>query len=103
MPFQNLQMRLSARPKEACHGFTQVPNFILTKKELSFCAKLAYAMLLKYAWADDACLPGQFHAEMDARWSLKPRNSFHLDMILPLSVKLNDSAVLAFRARGRAR
>jgi hypothetical protein len=36
------------------HGFTQVPNFILTKKELSVGAKLAYAMLLKYAWGDDA-------------------------------------------------
>jgi DNA-binding transcriptional ArsR family regulator len=41
------------------HGFTQVPNFLLTKKELSVGAKLAYAMLLKYAWADDACFPGQ--------------------------------------------
>jgi len=58
-------MRLSARPKEACHGFTQVPNFILTKKELSFGAKLAYAMLLKYAWADDACFPGQLKLAED--------------------------------------
>jgi hypothetical protein len=41
------------------HGFTQVPNFILTKKDISVGAKLAYAMLLKYAWADDACFPGQ--------------------------------------------
>ncbi|HEX8077528.1 MAG TPA: helix-turn-helix domain-containing protein [Chthoniobacterales bacterium] len=41
------------------HGFTQVPNFILTKKELSVGAKLAYAMLLKYAWGDEACYPGQ--------------------------------------------
>jgi hypothetical protein len=41
------------------YGFTQVPNFILTKKELSVGAKLAYAMLLKYAWGDDACFPGQ--------------------------------------------
>lgn len=41
------------------HGFTQVPNFILTKKDLSVGAKLAYAMLLKYAWGDDACFPGQ--------------------------------------------
>jgi hypothetical protein len=40
-------------------GFTQVPNFILTKKQLSVGAKLAYAMLLKYAWGDDACFPGQ--------------------------------------------
>jgi len=41
------------------HGFTQVPNFILTKKELSVGAKLAYAMLLKYAWENNACFPGQ--------------------------------------------
>src|SRR4051794_13011041 len=41
------------------HGFTQVPNVILTKKELSVGAKLAYAMLLKYAWGDEACFPGQ--------------------------------------------
>ena len=41
------------------HGFTQVPNFILTKKDISVGAKLAYAMLLKYAWQDDACFPGQ--------------------------------------------
>ena len=41
------------------HGFTQVPNFVLTQKELSVGAKLAYAMLLKYAWGDQACYPGQ--------------------------------------------
>jgi hypothetical protein len=41
------------------HGFTQVPNFILTNPDISVGAKLAYAMLLKYAWQDDACFPGQ--------------------------------------------
>lgn len=41
------------------HGFTQVPNFVLTKQDVSVGAKLAYAMLLKYAWGDDACFPGQ--------------------------------------------
>src|SRR5476649_488224 len=41
------------------HGFTQVPNFILTKDGISVGAKLTYAMLLKYAWDDDACFPGQ--------------------------------------------
>src|ERR1700675_3767917 len=41
------------------HGFTQVPNFVLVKKDISVGAKLAYAMLLKYAWGDDACFPGQ--------------------------------------------
>ena len=41
------------------HGFTQVPNFILTNAALSVGAKLAYAMLLKYAWDDNGCYPGQ--------------------------------------------
>lgn len=41
------------------HGFTMVPNFILTNKDLSVGAKLTYAMLLKYAWTDSAVYPGQ--------------------------------------------
>ena len=44
------------------HGFTQVPNFILTKADISVGAKLAYAMLLKIrlvrrgllSWPDQA-------------------------------------------------
>ncbi len=46
-------------------GFTQVPNFILTSKKLSVGAKLSYAMLLKYAWADDSCFPGQITLAKD--------------------------------------
>ena len=41
------------------HGFTQVPNFVLTNAKISVGAKLGYAMLLKYAWGDNACFPGQ--------------------------------------------
>jgi hypothetical protein len=41
------------------HGFTQVPNFLLTNTDLSVGAKLLYAMLLKYAWNDGGCFPGQ--------------------------------------------
>src|SRR5438105_290079 len=47
------------------HGFTQVPNFILTKDDVSVGAKLAYAMLLKYAWDNDACFPGQVKLATD--------------------------------------
>ncbi len=47
------------------HGFTQVPNFILTKSDISVGAKLAYAMLLKYAWDNDACFPGQLTLAQD--------------------------------------
>jgi hypothetical protein len=41
------------------HGFTQVPNFILTKSDISVGAKLSYAMLLSYAWNNNLCFPGQ--------------------------------------------
>jgi hypothetical protein len=40
-------------------GFTQVPNHLLVSEKLSPGAKLAYAMLLKYAWQNDYCFPGQ--------------------------------------------
>src|SRR5712691_1071581 len=40
-------------------GFTQVPNHVLVSDRLSPGAKLTYAMLLKYAWQNDYCFPGQ--------------------------------------------
>lgn len=40
-------------------GFTQVPNFLLKSRYLSAGDKLAYAMLLAYAWQNDSCFPGQ--------------------------------------------
>src|SRR5947209_18407870 len=40
-------------------GFTQVPNHVLVSGSLSPGAKLTYAMLLKYAWQNDYCFPGQ--------------------------------------------
>src|SRR5436190_15597626 len=46
-------------------GFTQVPNFILTKGDISVGAKLSYAMLLKYAWYNDGCFPGQAKLAQD--------------------------------------
>jgi hypothetical protein len=40
-------------------GFTQVPNHILVSAKISPGAKLAYAMMLSYAWKDNFCFPGQ--------------------------------------------
>src|SRR4030081_224560 len=40
-------------------GFTQGPNRVLVSARLSPGAKLTYAMLLKYAWQNDYCFPGQ--------------------------------------------
>ena len=43
----------------SARGFTQVPNHILETSKISPGAKLAYAMLLKYAWQNNFCFPGQ--------------------------------------------
>lgn len=40
-------------------GFTQLPNHLLTDQRLSAGAKIAYAMLLRYAWRNSFCFPGQ--------------------------------------------
>jgi DNA-binding transcriptional ArsR family regulator len=40
-------------------GFTQVPNFLLKSTKLSSGDKIAFAMLLSYAWQNDFCFPGQ--------------------------------------------
>ena len=46
-------------------GFTQVPNHLLKDPNLSPGAKLAYAMLLSYAWHNDFCYPGQERLAVD--------------------------------------
>jgi hypothetical protein len=47
------------------HGFTQLPNYVLKDKSLSFGARLAYAVLLSYAWQEDSCFPGQMRMAAD--------------------------------------
>ena len=46
-------------------GFTQVPNFLLRSNKLSAGDKLAFAMLLSYAWQNDFCFPGQQRLAQD--------------------------------------
>ena len=46
-------------------GFTQVPNFLLKSNKLSSGDKLAFAMLLSYAWQNDYCFPGQRRLAVD--------------------------------------
>ena len=41
------------------HGFTQLPNYVLKDRNLSFGARLSYAVLLSYAWQEQSCFPGQ--------------------------------------------
>lgn len=46
-------------------GFTQVPNFILKNGELTSNAKVAYSLLLSYAWNNDKVFPGQERMAQD--------------------------------------
>ena len=52
-------IRLRNADAASTGGFTQVPNFILDTNLVSPGAKLAYALLLRYAWQNDYCFPGQ--------------------------------------------
>ena len=40
-------------------GFTQIPNALLRRADLSQGAKVAYMMLLSYSWQEGSCFPGQ--------------------------------------------
>lgn len=53
-------------------GYTQIPNAILASKTLSDAAKVAYALLLSYAWQNDFCFPGQ--VTMAERWGKSERS-----------------------------
>jgi helix-turn-helix protein len=54
---QNIRLRNADAATKG--GYTRVPNFVLQSSAISPGAKLAYAMLLRYAWQNDFCFPGQ--------------------------------------------
>jgi Helix-turn-helix domain len=39
-------------------GFTQIPNLLLRREDITPGAKLTYMVLLSYAWQSDSCFPG---------------------------------------------
>lgn len=46
-------------------GFTMVPNHVLVSGNISPGAKLCFAMLLRYAWQNGFCFPGQARLALD--------------------------------------
>ena len=46
-------------------GFTQIPNALLRRSDLSPGAKLTYMALLSYAWQQGRCFPGQDRLAQD--------------------------------------
>lgn len=57
-------------------GFTQVPNHALECDKISPGAKLTFAMLLKYAWQNDFCFPGQDRLARDMGVSRQSANTY---------------------------
>ena len=55
-------------------GFTQVPNVVLKHAAISFGAKVAYGVLLSYAWSDDFCFPAQDRLAKDLNCSVRQPN-----------------------------
>ena len=57
--FKDQNIVLKGADAATAMGFTQVPNFLLKSKKFSSGDKMAFAMLLSYAWQNDFCFPGQ--------------------------------------------
>lgn len=52
-------------------GFTQIPNVVLKHAGISFGAKVAFGVLLSYAWQDDFCYPAQERLAADLNCSVR--------------------------------
>ncbi|MCK5123515.1 MAG: helix-turn-helix domain-containing protein [Candidatus Pacebacteria bacterium] len=80
MPIKNLLARktivLQGADLLSAKGFTQVPNHILESEKISPGAKLTYTMLLKYAWQNDFCFPGQDRLGKDMGVSRRSVNTY---------------------------
>lgn len=57
-------------------GFTQVPNHLLEDSRISPGAKLTFAELLKYAWQNDYCFPGQERLATDMGVTRQSANAY---------------------------
>src|SRR4029077_4773388 len=57
-------------------GFTQVPNHVLVSDRLSPGSKLAYALILTYAWQNDYCFPGQERLATDMGVTRQSANTY---------------------------
>lgn len=77
------------------HGFTQVPNVVLRNPLISVGAKLAYAVLLSYAWQERSCFPGQERMAEDMGCS--PRSVIHYLQ------ELHDRKIIEVQRRGQGR
>ena len=57
-------------------GFVQIPRAVLMHKGISYGAKVAYGVLLGYAWQDDFCFPAQQALADDLACSVRQAQRF---------------------------
>jgi len=56
---QNKQIDIQIQDKWFEKGFTQVPNCVLKDTDISYQARVLYAILLSYSWQKESCNPTQ--------------------------------------------
>jgi hypothetical protein len=73
-------------------GFVQIPKAVLLCKEISYGAKVAYSILLGYAWQDEFCFPAQESLANDLGCSVRQARRF--------LVELKDQRFIAWKQTG---
>ncbi|MBX3027051.1 helix-turn-helix domain-containing protein [bacterium] len=73
-------------------GFTQIPNVVLKHWKISFGAKVAYGVLLSYAWTDDFCFPAQERLAKDLNCSIR--------QVQRLLNELKEHGLIAWKQQG---
>jgi helix-turn-helix protein len=61
-------------------GFVQIPKAVLLCKEITYGAKVAYSILLGYAWQDEFCFPAQESLANDLGCSVRQARRFLVEL-----------------------
>lgn len=73
-------------------GFVQIPRLVLKHSTLSFGARIAYSILLSYAWQDEFCFPAQEAIAQDLNCSVR--------QIQRLLIELKDAGLITWKQQG---
>src|SRR3989344_7756030 len=73
-------------------GFVQIPRVVLMHPKLSYGAKVAYGVLLGYAWQDDFCYPAQESIAKDLNCSTR--------QVRRLLTELKDHGLVSWKQMG---
>lgn len=73
-------------------GFTQIPNVVLKHASISYGAKVAFGVLLSYAWQEDFCFPAQERLSKDLNCSVR--------QVRRLLTELKDAGFITWKQQG---